>query len=155
MFWLYEEELPAGVGSVRFGAGHLAYLAFFLALTLCYAFFYKRLDARRRKSADRILGAAVLFFALCAYGLTALLGHRSRYGLPLHVCSLLFFLAPLHAWANDAGLRGFLGMQQMKLPALEPTEITSCSTIPHSCAVCSSTSAARAMPLDMCMRQLS
>ena len=94
MFWLYEEELPAGVGSEPFGAGHLAYLAFFLALALCYALFYRRLDAGRRKTADRALGSAVFFFALCAYGVTALLGHFSRYSLPIHVCSLMFALVP-------------------------------------------------------------
>ena len=105
MFWLCEEELPAGVGCAPFGAGHLAYLVFFLALALCYAFFYRRLDARCRRRADRILGSAVFFFALCAYGITALLGHFSRYALPLHVCSLLFLLTPLHAW-TDAALPG-------------------------------------------------
>ena len=51
MFWLPEDELPAGVGSEAFCAAHLAYLAFFLALTVCYAFFYRKLDADRRKSA--------------------------------------------------------------------------------------------------------
>ncbi|MCR5576300.1 MAG: YwaF family protein [Oscillospiraceae bacterium] len=116
MFWLYEEELPAGVGSEAFGAGHLMYLAFFLALTLCCAHVYKKLDSGRRKRADRILSAAVFFFALCAYGITALLGHFSRYALPLHVCSLMFFLAPVHARTAGARpgsfaekLHGFLG----------------------------------------------
>ena len=108
MFWLYEEELPSGVGGESFGAVHLAYLAFFLALTVGCALFYKKLDARRRSLADRVLGSAVLFFGLCEYGVTALLGHFSRYSLPLHVCSLMFVLCPLHAWTGGAR-RGVLG----------------------------------------------
>ena len=116
MFWLYEDDLPAGVGVESFGAGHLAYLAAFLTLAVCYTFFYKRLDARRRKNADGILGFAVFFFALCAYGVTALIGRFSLYTLPIHVCSLLFFLTPIHARTGGArpgsfaaGLHGFLG----------------------------------------------
>ena len=35
----------------------LAYIAVFAALTLGYALLYKRLDAGRRKNADRVLGA--------------------------------------------------------------------------------------------------
>ena len=109
MFWLYEEELPAGVGSERFCAMHLIYIAVFAALTLCYALFYKKLDARRREKADRALGAAVFACGLCEYGVTALLGHFSRYSLPLHVCSLMFLLVPLHAWTGNEKLRGVLG----------------------------------------------
>ena len=109
MFWLYEEELPAGIGIARFGAAHLAYLAGFASLALCYAFFYRRQDAARRARFDRLVGTAVLFFALCEYGVTALLGHMSRYALPLHLCSIMFFLVPLHAWTKSDALRGFLG----------------------------------------------
>lgn len=109
MFWLYEEELPAGVGSERFCAMHLAYIAAFAALTLGYALFYQKLDARHREKADRAVGTAVFVCGLCEYGVTALLGHWSRYSLPLHVCSLMFFLVPLHAWARSEGLRSVLG----------------------------------------------
>ena len=116
MFWLHGEELPPGVGGERFGAIHLAYLAAFLILTLCYAFFYARLDAARRKTADRILGTAVFFCGLFEYGVTALLGRFGLYSLPIHVCSLLFILSLIHAWTNAAPpgsraakLHGFLG----------------------------------------------
>lgn len=116
MFWLYEEELPAGVGSERFCAMHLVYIVSFLTLALCYALFYKKLDGGRRKTADRVLGGAVFFFGACEYGITALLGHFSRYSLPIHVCSLMFFFAPLHARTGGARpgsfaarLHGFLG----------------------------------------------
>lgn len=109
MFWLYEEELPAGVGGERFGTVHLVYIVCFLTLALGYALLYRRLDTKGRRTADRILGSAVLFFGLCEYGVTALLGHFSRYSLPLHVCSLMFFAVPLHAWTREGTLRGFLG----------------------------------------------
>ncbi|MBR5343592.1 MAG: YwaF family protein [Oscillospiraceae bacterium] len=116
MFWLHEEELPEGVGSEPFCAAHLAYLAVFLALTAGYAVFYRRLSAERRKTADRVLGSCIFFFGLCEYGITALLGHFSLYTLPIHVCSLMYSFAPLHAWTNAArpgsfaaGLHRFLG----------------------------------------------
>lgn len=102
MFWIHEEDLPAGVGGTQFGAMHLAYIAFFLTLTVCYALFYKKLDEGRRKTADRILGSTVFFFGLFEYGVTALIGHFSLYTLPLHVCSLMFSLVFLHAWTNAA-----------------------------------------------------
>ena len=116
MFWLFEDELPPGVGNERFCAAHLAYLAVFATLTLCYALIYRRLDAGRRKRADRMLGSAVFFCGLCEYGITALGGHFSRYSLPIHVCSLMFTLTLVHAWTNGARpgsfaarLHGFLG----------------------------------------------
>ncbi len=116
MFWVFEEDLPPGVGLEPFGAAHLSYLAVFLALTVGYARFYRRLDASRRRTADRVLGSAVFFFGLCEYGVTALLGRFSRYTLPIHVCSLMFSLTLLHAWTDAARpgsfaarLHGFLG----------------------------------------------
>lgn len=116
MFWLYEGDLPPGVGGERFGAVHLAYLAVFLAATLCYARFYKRLDAGRRKRADRVVGSLAFLSGLLEYGVTALIGRFSLYSLPIHLCSLMFTLTLLHAWTNDArpgsfaaGLHAFLG----------------------------------------------
>ena len=116
MFWVHQDDLPPGVGIEAFGAVHLGYLAFFLILTLCHAFFYRRLDAGRRRRAERILGSLVFFFGLCEYGVTALLGRFSRYSLPLHLCSLMFTLCLIHAWTNAARpgsfaarLHGFLG----------------------------------------------
>ena len=102
MFWLYEEDLPPGAGGEPFGAAHLAYLVIFLALSACYALFYRRLDGGRRKSADRVLGSLVFFCGLFEYGVTALLGRFSLYTLPIHVCSLMFSLTLLHAWTNAA-----------------------------------------------------
>jgi uncharacterized membrane protein YwaF len=116
MFWVHGEDLPAGVGGEPFCPAHLAYLAVFLAATVCYAFFYQRLDEGRRRIADRVLGSLVFFFGLCEYGITALLGRFSLYTLPIHVCSLMFSLSLLHAWTNAARpgsfagkLHGFLG----------------------------------------------
>ena len=102
MFWLHEEDLPAGVGSEQFSAMHLVYIAFFLAVTVWYAFFYKKTDLRRRIKADRIVGSLVFFFGLCEYGITALVGHFTLYTLPIHVCSLNFTLCLIHAWTNAA-----------------------------------------------------
>ena len=102
MFWLYLDDLPAGVGGERFGAVHLTYLAVFLALTVCYALVYKALDADRRKRADRILGSFVFLLGLFEYGVTALIGRFSLYTLPIHVCSLMFTLTLIHAWTNAA-----------------------------------------------------
>ena len=102
MFWLHEEDLPAGVGSERFCAMHLAYIAFFLAATVLYAVFYKKLDERRRITAERITGSLVFFWGLCEYGITALVGRFSLYTLPIHVCSLMFSLTLIHAWTNKA-----------------------------------------------------
>ncbi len=116
MFWVHGEDLPADAGGEPFCPVHLAYIAVFLAATVCYALFYKRLDGEKRKTADRILGSAVFLCGLCEYGITALLGRFSLYTLPIHVCSLMFSLTLLHAWTNGAPperiagkLRGFLG----------------------------------------------
>ena len=102
MFWVFEADLPPGVGGKPFGAVHLAYLACFLALTVGRFFLYRRLDGERRKKADRILGSLVFFCGLFEYGVTALLGRFSMYTLPIHVCSLMFSLTLLHAWTNTA-----------------------------------------------------
>ncbi|MCR5663371.1 MAG: YwaF family protein [Oscillospiraceae bacterium] len=102
MFWLHEEDLPPGVGSEPFCAAHLAYLVVFLALTVAYALFYKKQDEARRKKADRAVGAAVFLFGLFEYGVTALIGRFSLYTLPIHICSLMLFLIPLHAGTGGA-----------------------------------------------------
>lgn len=102
MFWIYEGDLPPGVGGERFGAVHLSYLAVFLTLTVCYALVYKRMDPDRRKTADRVLGSLVFFFGLFEYGVTALIGRFGLHTLPIHVCSLMFSLTLIHAWTNAA-----------------------------------------------------
>ena len=102
MFWLHEEDLPAGVGSEHFCTMHLVYLAVFLAGTVLYAVFYKKLDEDRRRTAERITGSLVFFFGLCEYGITALIGRFSKYTMPIHVCSLMFSLTLIHAWTNKA-----------------------------------------------------
>ena len=116
MFWIHGEDLPKGVGSETFCGMHLAYLAFFLTLAVCLAFISRRLDDRHRTAVDRVLAALIIFFALCEYGVTALIGRFTRYTLPFHVCTLLFFLVPIHAWTNAASpgsfaarLHSFLG----------------------------------------------
>ena len=102
MFWLHEEDLPPGVGSRPFCPTHLAYLGVFLALSVCYGLLYRRLDGKRRKTADRILGCVVFFFGLCEYGITALIGRFGRFTLPIHVCSLMVSVILIHAWTTDA-----------------------------------------------------
>ena len=102
MFWLHGEDLPAGVGSERFCTMHLVYIVFFLIATIGYVLFYRKLDSRRRKTADRIIGSLVFFWGLCEYGITALVGRFSMYTLPIHVCSLMFSLTLIHAWTNKA-----------------------------------------------------
>ena len=109
MFWLYEDELPAGVGNERFCAAHLAWIALFVTLAAVWAFACHKLDPGRRRTAGRILGSAVFFFGLCEYGVSALLGHMSLYALPLHLCSLMLLLAFVHAWIGDGPVRDFLG----------------------------------------------
>ena len=102
MFWLHGEDLPAGVGNERFCAMHLVYIAVFLAATVLYAVIYRRLDERRRKTAERIAGSLVFFFGFCEYFITFLVGRFTIYTLPIHVCSLMYMLVPLHAWTGSA-----------------------------------------------------
>ena len=108
MFWLHEENLPAGVGNDPFCPMHLIYLAVFFLGSVLYAVFYKKLGAGRagkneaRLRADRILGFFIFFFGLCEYGITALVGWFTKYTLPLHVCSLMYILVPLHALTGGA-----------------------------------------------------
>ena len=109
MFWLFEDELPARVGGEAFGAAHMAYIVFFLLLAVGCALFCRKADEGRRRRLRRLLAALACFFGLCEYAVTALLGHLSRYALPLHVCSLMFFAVPVHAWTKSEKLRDFLG----------------------------------------------
>ena len=108
MFWLHGEDLPAGVGNERFCAMHLVYIAFFFAASIAYVLIYRRLDARRQKAADRITGALVFFFGFCEYFITFLVGRFTLYTLPIHVCSLMYVLVPLHALTNHVRSGSFL-----------------------------------------------
>ena len=102
MFWIHGEDLPPGVGSEPFCPMHLAYLAFFLALTVLSAPVCRKMDPGCRKKADRILGSLVFLFGLGEYGVTALVGRFSLYTLPIHVCSLMIFLCLIHALTDAA-----------------------------------------------------
>ncbi|MBQ6292945.1 MAG: YwaF family protein [Lachnospiraceae bacterium] len=102
MFWLHGEDLPADVGNERFCAMHLAYIAVFLIATVLYALFYRKLDEKQRRTAERITGSLVFFFGFCEYFITFLVGRFTIYTLPIHVCSLMYMLVPLHAWTNTA-----------------------------------------------------
>ena len=102
MFWLHGEDLPADVGNERFCAMHLAYIAVFLIATILYAVWFRKADERRRKTAERITGSLVFFFGFCEYFITFLVGRFTIYTLPIHVCSLMYMLVPLHAWTGSA-----------------------------------------------------
>lgn len=102
MFWLHGEDLPADVGNERFCAMHLAYIAVFLIATVLYAVWFRKADERRRKTAERITGSLVFFFGFCEYFITFLVGRFTVYTLPIHVCSLMYMLVPLHAFTNAA-----------------------------------------------------
>ena len=108
--------MDAGKRIAPFGVIHLAYIAFFLAASVLYALHYKRLAARRRETADRVLGALVFLCGLCEYGVSALRGRLWPDALPLHLCGMMFLLTPLHALTGGARpgspaarLHGFLG----------------------------------------------
>ncbi len=108
--------MDAGKRIAPFGVIHLAYIAFFLAASVLYALHYKRLAARRRETADRVLGALVFLCGLCEYGVSALRGRLWPDALPLHLCGMMFLLTPLHALTDGARpssfaarLHGFLG----------------------------------------------
>lgn len=118
MFWLHEEDLPAGVGSEPFCAMHLAYIAVFLILTVCYTVKYKKWDAGSRKTADRILGSAVFFFGLSEYGISAITGHFDLYSLPIHLCSLMFLFVLVHAWTGTSSPASFVGRFRFFLGAV-------------------------------------
>lgn len=116
MFWLFEKDLPEGVGVEHFSAMHLVYIAVFLVATIGYAHAYKKMSTDRRYTADRILGVLVFLFGLFEYGTTAALGYLNKYTLPIHVCSLMFTIVLIHAFTNKAQpgsfaakLHGFLG----------------------------------------------
>ena len=116
MFWLHGEDLPADVGNERFCAMHLAYIAVFLIATILYAVWFRKADERRRKTAERITGSLVFFIGFCEYFITFLVGRFTVYTLPIHVCSLMYMLVPLHAFTNaarpgsfGAKLHAFLG----------------------------------------------
>ena len=116
MFWLHGEDLPADVGNERFCAMHLVYIAVFLIATVLCAVWFRKTDERHRKTAERITGSLVFFFGFCEYFITFLVGRFTIYTLPIHVCSLMYMLVPLHAWTNaarpgsfGAKLHAFLG----------------------------------------------
>lgn len=97
-FFVYEDELPEGVGFSMFGPAHLLWLFFCAAFTVCFLKCYRKWTKQRKEKADCCLGCFPVFLILLRTYVLFLIGKLSVYELPLHMCSLAGFLCCLHVF---------------------------------------------------------
>ena len=102
------ETIPDGVGFQQFGALHLIWLFWGIALIMVNCFWYRKLgDNGRRKWRTTV---ALLIVADEVFKVVMLLvgGRYSAEYLPLHLCSINIFIIAIHARKPTQLLSGFL-----------------------------------------------
>ncbi len=107
-FWDTGFTIPAGCGFPLFGAGHLAWLALFLALCVFLGLKYRGWGEKTRARCRRTLAVLLILDELFKYAVTLATGRFRLDFLPLHLCSINIFLIAADAIKPRGALREVL-----------------------------------------------
>ncbi|MCI1721743.1 MAG: YwaF family protein [Lachnospiraceae bacterium] len=99
-FFIYETELPDGIGFSAYGPVHLSFLAGILAAIFIILHFYNRSSRKTQRRIYLATASAALTMQVLMAVYFAAVGVNVIYSLPLHLCSLASYLAFLHAVFN-------------------------------------------------------
>ena len=99
-FFAFESELPAGGGFPLFGACHLAWLVIIIGIGIAFVRWYCRQADRMRQCTQHILGVTMPVIALYRDSVLMLTGHWGKGFLPLHLCGMALWIAPLYIFTK-------------------------------------------------------
>lgn len=101
-------DTSLNLGFSLYGPLHLAWLAFFVVVTLALCVLYRKSDAHHRAVLRRVLAILIVLDEIFKMiGLT-LGGNYTADYLPLHLCSINIFLIAIHAFKPSKTLDNFL-----------------------------------------------
>lgn len=102
------ESISADVGFSLFDSIHVAWLLFFLAVTVLNCIWFCRMDADRRQKWKKAVALLLIADELFKVIMLIIGGRYLAKYLPLHLCSINIFLIVIHAWKPVKVLNSFL-----------------------------------------------
>ncbi len=109
MFFETKGSIPEGFGFKAFGLTHLLWLALLVVSCGVAAYFYKRLDAKRRNIMRTALGCTIVAVELIRDIIIVLIGKWSGIGyLPLHLCGINILLIGFDVIKRTKVVQNFL-----------------------------------------------
>jgi hypothetical integral membrane protein (TIGR02206 family) len=102
------DTIEPGKGFTMYGPLHLAWLAFFLVVTVSCCAAYRHHDAAWRGRWRKVVAGLLVGDELFKDAMLLIGGNFSAEYLPLHLCSINIILIAIHAWKPSKTLDNFL-----------------------------------------------
>lgn len=107
-FWMYQTELPPGVGTANFSPLHFAWLLIDLLVVIFAVIWYRHQTALRRRRLMQVLALVLLVIEPARWLWAALIGHYSATEmLPLHLCGVTMYVEIAAVFSNRRFLKEF------------------------------------------------
>lgn len=108
MFFLTDEQIPAGVGFETFGLTHILWLLAGGLLCAGACIIYRKLPADKRKRMLTVLGICIFLLEIVKDLVLTLCGQIGWRHLPLHLCGVNILLIAFDVVKQTKTVRGFL-----------------------------------------------
>ena len=108
MFFVSSEKIPEGVGFQTFGLIHILWLLAGVVCCVAACIFYRRLSARRRKTALKVLGIYIFLQEMTKNLVLIALGDFGWGYLPFHLCGINILLIAFDTVKQTKTVRSFL-----------------------------------------------
>lgn len=99
-FFMFESELPAGSGFPLFGICHVAWLVIILGIGIWFVRWYCRQGCTIRQCTQYAIGIIMPVIAVYRDSVLMLTGHWGKGFLPLHLCGMALWIAPLYIFTR-------------------------------------------------------
>ena len=108
MFFVSKDNIPEGVGFGTFSLPHIIWLVAIVAACILAAYFYKRLDDKKRKTMCIVVGATIVSLEIIKDIYHGILGEFGVGYLPLHLCGINILLIAFDLFYQNKTVRNFL-----------------------------------------------
>ncbi len=105
-FFMFETELPAGSGFPLFGVCHILWLSSIILTGILLVRWYCKQSEKMCHRIRAAIGILLPIMAIYRDGILMITGHWGIGFLPLHLCSMAMWIAPLYIFTN----KRFLGV---------------------------------------------
>ncbi len=108
MFFVTDNNIPAGVGFQTFGLTHILWLLAGLLFCITTCIFYHKLSAEKRKTMRTVLGAYIFLQEIVKNLVLIFLGEFGWGNLPFHLCGINILLVFFDIIKQTKVVRSFL-----------------------------------------------
>lgn len=99
-FFLYETQLPKGIGFLLFGKAHLSWICFIIVSLCIFLYFYRTYNKKKQNQVLKIIGCSLMFLEVVRSIFLWQIHFLSVYELPLHLCGLAGLFCLLEAYTK-------------------------------------------------------